>query len=155
MKRARRCSVSWARRAKNLRFSSGVTLVSHRGGLSCGLPMSKGTFVTSFSQPARSCARVAHCLLVTKSSNPSGREAKKILTEIFFSYLPLRFLIPVLRGLSQNASHETSVIQISNVYPFLLLWLKVLTSHFSISRRGHPLRVLSRPKSLVFLFNLR
>ena len=31
MKRARRCSVSWARRARDLRFSSGVTLVSHRG----------------------------------------------------------------------------------------------------------------------------
>ena len=37
------------------RFSSGVTLVSHRGGRSCGLPMAKSTFVASFSQPARSC----------------------------------------------------------------------------------------------------
>jgi len=34
--------------------------VSHRGDLSCALPISKGTFVTSFSQPARSCGRVAH-----------------------------------------------------------------------------------------------
>ena len=42
MKRARRCSVSWARRARNLRFSSGVTLVSHRGGRSCGFPMLNG-----------------------------------------------------------------------------------------------------------------
>ena len=60
MKRARRCSVSWARRARTLRFSSRVTLVSHRGGRSCGFPMLKGAFVTSFSRPARSCARVAH-----------------------------------------------------------------------------------------------
>ena len=56
LKRSRRCSVSWARQAKNLRFSSGVTLVSHRGGRSCDLPMSKGTSVTSFSKLARSCA---------------------------------------------------------------------------------------------------
>jgi len=39
--------------SQNLRFSSGVTLVSDRVGRSCGLPMSKGTFVTSFSHPAR------------------------------------------------------------------------------------------------------
>ena len=31
LKRTRRCSVFWARRARNLRFSSGVTLVPHRG----------------------------------------------------------------------------------------------------------------------------
>ena len=42
-----RCLVSWARRARNLRFSSGVALVSHRGGRSCGFPMLNGAFVTS------------------------------------------------------------------------------------------------------------
>ena len=34
---------------KKLHFTSGATLVPYRGGRSCGLQMSKGTFVASFS----------------------------------------------------------------------------------------------------------
>ena len=33
-------------RARNLRFSTDVTLVSHRGGRSCGFPVLNGAFVT-------------------------------------------------------------------------------------------------------------
>ena len=59
-KRARRCATSAARCAMNRRLSAGDTLVSHRGGRTCGLPMSNGRSVTSLRHPARSCARVAH-----------------------------------------------------------------------------------------------
>ena len=70
-----------ARRARNLRFSSGDTLVSHRGGRSCGFPMLKGAFVTSFSQPARSCARVAHfekncCIIADFFLRPHAYQAR-------------------------------------------------------------------------------
>ena len=64
LKRARRFSGSWVRLAKYLRFSSGVTLESHRGGRSCGFPMSKGTIVKSRSSPP--VARVAVRLVPTR-----------------------------------------------------------------------------------------
>jgi hypothetical protein len=41
-------------------MSSGDTLVSHLGGRTRGLPTPKGSSVTSFRDPVRSCARVAH-----------------------------------------------------------------------------------------------
>ena len=69
-KRARRCATSEARCAMN-------TLVSHWGGRTCGLPMSKGRLVTSLRHPARSCARVAHS--VKASAEPSVRACPKCL----------------------------------------------------------------------------
>ena len=68
LKRARHFTISWARRGKNLLSFSGILLMSHRGSFSCGLPRSKGTFVTSFIQPARSCTRVAHSERVSGDS---------------------------------------------------------------------------------------
>ena len=50
-KMARRCSTSAARCAMNRRVSSGDTLVSHRGGRTCGLPTSRGRLVTNSSSP--------------------------------------------------------------------------------------------------------
>ena len=41
LNRAHRCLVPLERRARNFRFSSGVTLVSHRGDRSCGFPPEK------------------------------------------------------------------------------------------------------------------
>jgi len=50
-KKARRCATSAARCAMNRRMSSSDTLVSHRGGRTCGLSTSKGRSVTSLRHP--------------------------------------------------------------------------------------------------------
>jgi hypothetical protein len=41
-------------------MSSGDTLLSHRGGRTCGLPTLKGRAAISLRHPARFVARVAH-----------------------------------------------------------------------------------------------
>jgi hypothetical protein len=53
-------------------MSSSDTLVSDRGGRTCGLPTSKGRSVTSLRHPARSCARVAHSVKAVLMSSQRG-----------------------------------------------------------------------------------
>ena len=64
-KRARRCATSAARCVMNRRLSSGDTLVSHRGGRTCGLPASKDRLGTKLRHSA-----------LTTNTNPYGTKAK-------------------------------------------------------------------------------
>ena len=83
MKRARRCSVSWARRARKLRFSSGVTLVSHQlvRGESYIIILyinKKSIVVSPFFYVQNSTAVLHITCAVDKKSGPRTQEQARI-----------------------------------------------------------------------------
>ena len=62
MKRARRCLVSWARRARNLLFSSGVTLAS----VAVALSVEQATLELRSTRASGGVASIAVALLVAQ-----------------------------------------------------------------------------------------
>ena len=86
------------------RLSAGDTLVSHRGGRTCGLPMPNGRSVTSLRHPARSCARVAHSVKASAVEVLGGIERRiGALTAIPFHDLES----PIMLGVTSTGSELT------------------------------------------------